>query len=94
MAGKSKARKKLSKPVGPTSESQARKTKSMDEVLGVAAMEVETCDEATNSTDEEGTILSPRTSLTALKTRSEAHRTFSSWLSVMKSGNGQSVNDQ
>ncbi|XP_056694797.1 uncharacterized protein [Spinacia oleracea] len=78
MAGKSKARKKLSKPIGPTLESQAKKTKSMDELLDVAAMEVETCDDETISTEEEDEILSPRTSLSTLKTRSEAHRNFSS----------------
>ncbi|XP_021857625.1 uncharacterized protein [Spinacia oleracea] len=92
MAGKSKARKNLKKPSGPISDSQAKKTKSMDEVLGVLAMEIESGDEGHQSeveadslVDENEEILSPRTSLNELKSRSEAHRTFSLWLSVMNS---------
>ncbi|KNA04003.1 hypothetical protein SOVF_203750, partial [Spinacia oleracea] len=80
--------------MGPVSDSQAKKTKSMDEILGVAAMEVETEDEANDSTEEEGEIHSPKTSLSVLKTRSEAHKTFSTWLSVMKSGKEPSLNRQ
>lgn len=61
-------------------------------------MEVESSNNSSSdsnkSDDEEGEILSPRVSLSALKIRLEAHRTFLSWLSVMNSGRSQNDNHQ
>ncbi|KMT03649.1 hypothetical protein BVRB_8g189880 [Beta vulgaris subsp. vulgaris] len=67
---------------GPISYSQAKKTKSMDAILGIQEMEVESDSDGS----EEGEILSPKASIEALRVQSEDHITFSSWLSVMKSG--------
>ena len=41
MARNSKRRKSISKPKGPSSDLEAKKTRSMEELLGVEAMEVE-----------------------------------------------------
>lgn len=41
MARSSKSQKSNCKPRGPSSDSKAKKTKSMDELLGISAMEVE-----------------------------------------------------
>lgn len=62
MAGKSKARRNQCKLVGPTSDSQAKKTKSMDEALGILAMEVVSSNnsstDSNKSDDDEDEILS------------------------------------
>ncbi|XP_056691804.1 uncharacterized protein [Spinacia oleracea] len=94
MAGRSKARKNHRKPAGPSSDSQAKKTKSMDDLLGVNILEVESethnsAEDEMSSGSEEGEILSPKLSLVAMQNRSESHKTFSPWLSVMKSGYAQ-----
>lgn len=68
MARTSKSQKTSNKPKGPTSDSKAKKTKSMGELLGVAAMEVQTV----IRTEEED--------LRDLKQSQQTHRIFSEWL--------------
>lgn len=78
MAGKSKARKNpqkarlyvlVNKPNGIVSDSQAKKkTKSMDTILGIPAMEVDSGDE---SMEEQGEILYPKASIAALQSQKE-----------------------
>ena len=73
MARTSKSQKTSNKPKGPTSESKAKKTKSMDELLGVAAMEVETM------------VRTEAEDLRELKQSQQTHRLFSEWLSFVHS---------
>ena len=54
----------------------------MDEVLGVRMMEVQ----ETNSKEEQGDNLSPKSSLLALQKESAEKQSFSKWLNVLISG--------
>ncbi|KMS96380.1 hypothetical protein BVRB_9g225560 [Beta vulgaris subsp. vulgaris] len=72
MARTSKQQKTQCKPKGPVSDSNAKKTKSMDELLGVQAMEVE----MKNNDDSD---------LLELQKTQQSHRMFSEWLTSMNS---------
>lgn len=63
----------------------------MDSLPGILEMEVDSSDEYS---EEEGEILSPKASIAGLTAQAEEHRTFSSWLTVMKSGNLQLKENQ
>ncbi|XP_010693119.2 uncharacterized protein LOC104906101 [Beta vulgaris subsp. vulgaris] len=82
MARKSKAQGKQpvtspGKMKGPQSDTHAKNVKSMDEILGVTALDVESI------MQEE--ILPPRTSLETLQRQSEVRTQFSEWLDNSKS---------
>ena len=70
--------KENGKKKGPES-ADAKKTRSMDEVLGAKILEVQSAE----SSEEEGEILSPKSSLIALKKQSEDRNLFSNWLNVI-----------
>lgn len=61
----------VNKQKGPSSDSQSKKTRSMDELLGVAAMEIEQLLE-----EEE---------IRELQKSQQTHRLFSEWLSSVNS---------
>lgn len=90
MTRKSKAQGKQpvtspGKAKGPQSDSQAKNVKSMDEVLRVTALEVDSI------VQEE--ILSPKTSLETLKRQSEVRTRFSEWLGVMQKTHGNNLRE-
>ena len=81
MARSSKRRKSNSRPKGPSLDSEAKKkTRSMEELLGVAAMELES------------NLRSPEEDIMELKQSQQTHRMFSEWLTSIHSlaGNQES----
>ena len=83
----SKNSKSMAKSKGsekkPTS-ADAKKTKSMDAIMGVGTLEIP------NSSEEEGEILSPRSSLHELQKQSDDKQLFSQWLEVINSSSKSS----
>ena len=73
MARNSKSQQYNGKPKGPSSDTGARKTKTMDELLCVAAMEVETV----NETEEDD--------LRDIQRSQQTYRLFSEWLTAVHS---------
>lgn len=63
---------------GPSSNIQARNTKTMAKVLGISMLETE--DEGVFQEE----IISPRSSLRALHLQSDLGDNFSNWLKTMK----------
>lgn len=61
---------------------EAKKTRSMDEILGVQILNVQSDAES----EIEGELLSPKSSLIALKKQFEEKTLFSEWLNVINSG--------
>ena len=60
------------KPRGPSSDSQAKKTRSIEEVMRIEALEF--------GSFELGVVLTPKESLVQLRQQSELNRTFSDWM--------------
>ena len=69
----SKGSNKRKEKVKCPSVSDARKTKSMDELLGGGKLELQSVD----SSEEEGELLSPKSSLVTLQKQSEEKQLFS-----------------
>ncbi|KMT19749.1 hypothetical protein BVRB_1g008040 [Beta vulgaris subsp. vulgaris] len=63
--------KKVVKPTGPTSDSQALKTRSIDEVMGIEALDFGL-----------GDVLTPKSSIRSLQQQLEVRlrHTFNAWL--------------
>lgn len=91
MTRKSRAKKKANqasssiiKRKGP-SESQAKKVRLIDEVMGIEELEIEDDDEETEECHDD--ILSPRSSLRSLQQQTMLRVNFSDWLeTIQKSG--------
>lgn len=64
------------------SSSNAKKTKSVDEVMGVGTLQIQD----PNSSEEEGEIPSPLSSLMELQRQSADKSKFSQWLNVLNIG--------
>ncbi|XP_056697530.1 uncharacterized protein [Spinacia oleracea] len=67
-----------SKPRGPSSDSQALKTRSLEEVLGVEAIDF----------GIENEVLTPKSSLHQLQIRSELRHSFNDYLQAIHNSNG------
>lgn len=82
MARHSKSQKNMvrnGKATGPSSDSKANKTRSMDEILGISAMEIE---QVTRTEEED---------LREIQQSQQTHRLFSEWLSSIHSIDGNDV---
>lgn len=77
MARKYGDRRKSARPRGPNSESQALKTRSMDEIMGLEPLNLNFHEE----------ILTPKSSLQDLKQQSELRHTFNDWLESIHRSN-------
>lgn len=69
VVGDSSPERVVNEPRGPSSDSQAKKTRSIEEVMGIEALEF--------GDFEVGEILTPNESLVQLRQQSELNRTFS-----------------
>ena len=73
------------KAKGPSSDSQALRTKSMDEIMGIEALDFGL---------GIGEILTPKASLQHLKNQSEVRHTFKEWLQSIHDRSGKSVHSE
>lgn len=70
---------------GPSSDSQALRTKSMDEIMGIEALDFGL---------GIGEILTPKASLQHLQNQSEIRHTFNEWLLSIHDQSGKSVHHE